>query len=86
MYYIEADPKTSSQVIIRADKIVDGKAITMGVGPWTYDSKRQTLTFETKGRVWLVALHGDRMEGTLTLSDKVVFRRMMLTRDTGQQH
>ena len=81
VYTIEAIANTPNQVTVRADKIVDGKAITMGSGPWNYDSKRQTLSFESSGRLWLLALHCNEIEGTLTLPDHVVFRRMALTRD-----
>ena len=37
MYYIEAIPDKPDSMFIRADKIADGKAITMGSGPWQYD-------------------------------------------------
>lgn len=86
VYYIEAISGTPGQVSVRADKIVNSKAITMGVGPWAYDSKRQELSFESSGRLWLLTLHGDQIDGTLTIPDKVVFRRMTLTRDHPQAH
>jgi hypothetical protein len=34
VYSISDSPDRPDRVIIRADKIVDGKAITMGTGPW----------------------------------------------------
>ena len=81
VYSIEAVSGRQDQLNIRADKIVDGKAITMGSGPWNYDAKKQTISFESNGRLWLLAIHGDHMEGTLTVSGNVVFRRMTLTQD-----
>ncbi len=81
VYYITAIPDRSDALTVRADKIVDGKAVTMGTGPWTWDSKQQTLMMEWRGQVWQMAMHGDRMDGTLTTADKVVFRRMSLNRD-----
>jgi hypothetical protein len=81
VYYITAIADRSDALSVRADKIVDGKAITMGTGPWTWDSKRQTLTMEWRGQFWQVTMHGDRMDGTLTTAEKVVFRRMLLNRD-----
>jgi hypothetical protein len=86
VYYIETIPDTPGQVKVRADKIVDGNTITMGVEPWIYDSKRQELSFESSGRLWLLTLHGDQIDGTLTMPDKVVFRHMTLTRDHPQPH
>ena len=81
VYTIEPIPGDATQVTVRADKIVDGKSITMGVGPWTYDSKLQALSFEPNHRLWDLRMHGDHIEGTLTMPDHVVFRRMTLTRD-----
>ena len=81
VYFIEAVPGRSDQLSIRADKIVDGKAITMGSGPWNYDAKKQTLSFESNGRLWVLAVHGKQIEGTLTVGGNVVFRRMTLIQD-----
>jgi hypothetical protein len=81
VYYIEAIPHKSDVVFIRADKIVDGKAITMGSGPWQYDQARQTLRWEVGQRLWLLIVKSKRMEGALTESGDVVFRRMTLAKD-----
>jgi hypothetical protein len=81
VYYIEAIPNHPGQLSVRADKIVSGKAITMGSGPWNYDAARQALSFEWNKQVWLINVHGDQIDGTLTMPDKVIFRRMSLTRD-----
>ena len=81
VYYIEAISGKPDLVSIRADKIVDGKAITMGTGPWKYDREKQTLSMEMSQRLWLLTMKGKRIEGTLTLPDDVVFRRMVLTKD-----
>jgi hypothetical protein len=81
VYYIEAVPDHPDQVSVRADKIVNGKAITMGSGPWNYNPERQALSFEWNKQVWLITMHGDQIDGTLTTADKVIFRRMSLTRD-----
>jgi hypothetical protein len=42
---------------------------------------RHTLTWETAPRTWLLKIQGDTMEGTLTLTDKTVVRRVTLKRD-----
>ena len=80
-YYIADVPNRPDLVTIRADKIVDGKAVTMGTGQWTYDRAHGTLEWRTNERVWLLVLHGNRIEGTLTLADKTVFRKMTLNKD-----
>ena len=81
VFYIEAIADQPAAVNIRADKIVDGKAITMGSGPWQYDRVKHTLTMEAQQRVWLLTIDGDRIAGTLTVPDNVIFRRVTLARD-----
>ena len=82
VYYIEAIPDKPDSMLIRADKIVDGKAITMGSGPWQYDRAKQTLSWQSEQRLWLLTMNGNRIEGTLTLPGNVVVRRMILQKDT----
>ena len=81
VYYIEAVADKPNAMFIRADKIVDGKAITMGSGPWEFNRAKHTLSWETPQRVWLLTINGKRMEGTLTLPGNIVVRRMTLTKD-----
>jgi len=81
VYHIEAIAGQPDSVMIRADKIVDGKAITMGSGPWQYDKSRRTLSWQSGERLWLLTIKGKQMEGTLTMSDNTVFRKMTLRHD-----
>jgi hypothetical protein len=78
VYYIKNVPDRPDLVIIQADKIVEGKAITMGTGQWQYDRAQHTLEWRMPQQVWLLKVTGNRIEGTLTLSDKTVFRKMTL--------
>ncbi len=73
VYYIEAVTGKSDSVFIRADKIVDGKAITMGSGPWDYDRAKHTLSWQAAQRLWLLTINGKRIEGTLTLPATSLF-------------
>jgi hypothetical protein len=82
IYYISATA-TSTRVSIRADKIVGGKAITMGTGEWQYDADHHTLTWETPRQTWLLTVGDGSIEGTLSLADKTVVRRMTLKREHG---
>jgi hypothetical protein len=81
VYYIDAIPNHLDQVQIRADKIVNGKAVTMGSGPWAFDADHQTLKWETPHQVWLLSIHGPRMQGNLTLSDGTLVRKMTLQKE-----
>jgi hypothetical protein len=66
------------KVSIKADKIVNGKAITMGTSVWTYDKAQKTIVWENRVGVWKLTVKGDTMEGTLTLHSGQVFRRVSL--------
>jgi hypothetical protein len=79
VYYIEAIPDKPDSMLVRADKIVDGKAITMGSGPWQYDRAKQTLSWQSEQRLWFLTIKGKRIEGTLTIPENVVIRRVTLS-------
>lgn len=66
----------AGKVTIRADKIVDGQVVTMGVSDWDYDREKQTL----KWRNWRLTINGDRMDGTLTGTEGALLRKMWLKR------
>ena len=80
VYYIDAVADKPDAVFIRADKIVEGKAIAMGSGPWRYNRAMHTLSMESGQRLWLLNLNGKRIEGTLTMPGNVIFRRVTLTK------
>jgi hypothetical protein len=80
VYYIEASADKPDSLFIRADKMVEGKAITMGSGPWQYNRARHTLSWESGQRLWLLNINGKRIEGTLSTPGNVVIRRMTLTK------
>jgi hypothetical protein len=81
VYYIRDVPDRPNAVLIRADKILDGKAITMGTGEWQYDRTRQTIEWQMPQQVWLLRLDGNRINGTLRLADGTVVRDMTLKKD-----
>jgi hypothetical protein len=81
VYYISAIAEKAGVVSIRADKIVNGQAVTMGTSEWILDAEHDTLTWETPRQTWLLKLEGHTIEGILTLADKTVVRRMTLKRD-----
>jgi hypothetical protein len=64
-----------------ADKIVDGSAVNMGTLDFRYDAGKRTLVCEAqRGAVWTFRVDGNKMNGTLTLADKTVFRCISLTK------
>lgn len=81
VYYVKDVPNSPNLVSIQADKIVDGKPITMGTGEWQYDRATSTLEWRMSKQVWLLKIIGSRMAGTLKLTDGTVLRNMMLKKD-----
>jgi hypothetical protein len=81
VYYIKDAAGRDDAVMIQADKMVDGKAITMGTGEWRLDRDKHTLEWRMPQQVWLLQVNGDRMDGTLTPADGTVARRMTLAKD-----
>lgn len=68
------------KISIQADKIVDGKSVTMGVSDWIYDKSSGTLSWEMPRGTWKLVVNGDTMDGTLIVPDKVLFRKVHLKR------
>ena len=78
--------KEAGKLRVTADKIVNGRSITMGTGDWDYDKTKQTITWKNKVGLWKLSVDGDTMKGTLTLTDRTVFRRVSLQRsDSGHR-
>lgn len=80
IYFIRTISGKPDLMFVRADKIVDGKAITMGTGEWQYDRAKLTPTMRSPQRLWLLRRRA-QIEGTLTLADGTVFRKMKLRQD-----
>jgi hypothetical protein len=74
--------KEPGKVWVTADKIVNGRSITMGASEWVHDQTKKTITWKTKVGVWKLSVDGDTMKGTLTLPDRTVFRRVSLRRSS----
>ena len=68
------------KVTIQADKIVEGKLVTMGVSEWTYDNSSGTLAWEMPRGTWKLVVDADTMDGTLIVPENVLFRKVHLKR------
>jgi hypothetical protein len=62
-------------------KIVDGKEVVMGTGEWKYDPQKHLLGAETPAGTFRFTVDGNKMEGSLTLRDNTVYRRIYLTKE-----
>ena len=83
VYDIRVRAEHTGFVTIRADKIVDGHAVTMGTSEWRCDPDTHTLVWETPRQIWLIKVDGDTINGTLTLADHTLIRRVTLKRSKG---
>lgn len=66
------------KITVQADKIVDGKPVTMGVSEWTYDKSTGTLTWHIPRGDWKLIVSDSTMDGILIVPDNVVFRKIHL--------
>jgi len=78
VFRIAAIPGKRGYLLVTGRKVVDGKQIVMGSGEWRYESGKHTLTGELPRGVITLKLDGDELEGTFTLPDKTVLRRITL--------
>ena len=62
-------------------KLVNGKEISMGTLDWNYDAEKRTLKSENSGAIFRLVVDGSRIEGSLTLADHTVYRRIHLKKD-----
>ena len=84
VYDIRVNTEHEGFVTIRADKIVDGHAVTMGTVEWRCDPDNNALVWDTPRQTWLMKVEGDTIDGTLTLADRTLIRRMTLKRSKSQ--
>jgi hypothetical protein len=78
VYRIVSIPGKRGYLVVTGGKVVEGKEIVMGSGEWRYDSEKHTLTGELPKGVITLKIEGDKIEGTFTLPDKTVLRRITL--------
>src|SRR6266849_5042521 len=78
VYRIAAIPGKPAYLLVTGGKVVDGKEIVMGTGEWRYDSTKHTLTVDLPRGVMTLKADGDKLEGTFTLPDKSILRRISL--------
>lgn len=62
-------------------KLMNGKEISMGTLEWNYDAEKHILRSENSGATFRLVVDGSRIEGSLTLADNTVYRRIHLKKD-----
>jgi hypothetical protein len=66
---------------VSADKIVDGKAVNMGTLEFRYVEDQHALVCEYEQGVWRLSVDGEKIEGTFTRPDGILFRRVALHKE-----
>ena len=62
-------------------KIVGDKEVAMGALEWNYDADRHTLKSENSGGTFRLIVDGRKIEGSLSLADNTVYRRIHLEKE-----
>jgi hypothetical protein len=73
--------KEPGKVVLQMDKVVEGKAELMGVLDFTYDKETGALVGEMKNGVWDFKVKGNKIEGTLVLPDKTIYRKISVKKE-----
>jgi hypothetical protein len=75
-------PDSAGKVWASAEKVVDGQRINMGSGDYEYDKANSTLSQKIPLGIWKLVVKKNTIEGTLTLNEGGIARRMTLKKDT----
>ena len=78
LYHVARLAEKPTWFSMKLDKIVDGKPVTMGTQECNYDSTKKSLVCEFPRCVMRFTIQGDKMEGTMTLTDGTLWRKITL--------
>jgi hypothetical protein len=75
----------NGKFIMQADKIINEKPEYMGTIEFQFDEKANTLTAKTTSpnrgdAIWKFTINGKEMEGTLTMVDGTLYRKIKVTK------
>jgi hypothetical protein len=70
----------ATKFMMQADKIINEKPEFMGTIEFQFDEKSKTLLGKYRNDVWKFTIKGQEMEGTLTLADGTVYRRIKVAK------
>lgn len=80
-YHVADIPDKPGDLAITFSKVVDNKTIKMGTLDCQYDSAKNTATCVYPIGRWDLQFKDNEMNGTLTLTDKTLFRRVKLKKE-----
>ena len=80
LYHVSRLAEKPGWFSLKGDKIVDGKAVSMGTVECRYESDKQTLTCESPRGVFNFTVKNSRMIGTMNLPDGSLWRKISLSK------
>jgi hypothetical protein len=80
LYHVSRSAEKPGWFSVKADKIVDGKPITMGTVECSYDFDKRTLTCEFPRGVLRLTIQDSKMVGTMHLPDGSIWRKISLSK------
>jgi hypothetical protein len=84
LYQFSQIPDKPDRYSLKADKIVDGKPITMGTTECSYDRSRRVLECAISASNTLrFTVSGNTMQGTMTTRDNKLWRKITLKKVGG---
>lgn len=78
LYHVTKLPEKPGWISMKLDKIVNGKPVTMGVMDCSYSAAKQSFACEFPRGVMRFTVSGNNMEGTMTLPDGTLWRKITL--------
>jgi hypothetical protein len=78
LYHVAKLAEKPGWISMKLDKIVNGKPVTMGVMDCSYSAAKQSLTCEFPRGVMRFTVSDNKMEGTMTLPDGTLWRKITL--------
>jgi hypothetical protein len=79
LYHFKLITASPEAFELQADKIVDGKPITMGTETCRYNAKNQlACPVSGSGAMLIFQVNGNEMSGTMTLADGTLWRKLAL--------
>jgi len=81
LYHFKQHATEAGAYELQADKMVDGKPVTMGSGLCSYDAAGQLVCpIPASGATLTFEVHGDEMQGTMKMQDGTIWRKLSLKR------